>query len=46
MKDILIELNCQKDQNGLMHNKISELQTNIVYIQVPPSFKYFISLKL
>ncbi|KAI3416662.1 Kinesin-like protein, partial [Psidium guajava] len=33
MKDILNELNWQKDQNGLMHNKISELQAHINYIQ-------------
>ncbi|XP_030550484.1 kinesin-like protein KIN-UC isoform X2 [Rhodamnia argentea] len=33
MKDILNELNRQKDQNGLMHNNISELQTHINYIQ-------------
>ncbi|XP_030473054.2 kinesin-like protein KIN-UC [Syzygium oleosum] len=33
MKDILFELNRQKDENGLMHNKISEHQANINYIQ-------------
>ncbi|XP_010032148.2 kinesin-like protein KIN-UC isoform X3 [Eucalyptus grandis] len=33
MKDILIDLNRQKDQNDLMHNKILELQANLNYIQ-------------